>query len=187
MAGAGQQQILKPAQCVGPDHVHHVMAHKRAHCVFAIKNIQVVKPEFGHACQQWIFNRRITARRQTPGVYRLRHFAAEVQGVARFIASFIRHDQFADSRSFDIFTCFALSLKIFYRGLKALVKSGSVRSNGRGAQAGRVSRFNLADSPCFWVWCSGAYSGWRWAVTQTRSYTPYLGRIISLCIGLCAN
>ena len=61
MASAGQQHVLKLAQCIGANHVHNIVANKRPHRAFACKNIQVVEPELGHAGQHRVFKCRVAA------------------------------------------------------------------------------------------------------------------------------
>ena len=79
----GQQQVFKTAQRMGPRHVDQVMAYEGPHRALANIDIEVVKPELGHACQQHVFQLRLTASLQPPGVGLLDHGAVEVLRLSR--------------------------------------------------------------------------------------------------------
>ena len=66
MLGAGQHQVFKLAQCMGPGHIDGIVPCKRSHAALLLVNIEMVEPELCHSGQQRLFNIVAAATGQAP-------------------------------------------------------------------------------------------------------------------------
>ena len=150
MPGAGKQQVLETAQCVGPDGIDDVMADKRAHRSLADGHIQVVEPEFGHAGQQGMFQCRIAARHEPPGDSALRHVAAEQRaaghGGGRRNHGSVRRNCLCAQHLAGVTFSQNVARQVGHRRIETR-QSGW---NRRSLPAGRMSRIDLLQGPRRW-------------------------------------
>jgi hypothetical protein len=155
MASAGQQQVFKPAQCMGANGVEHVVAHVGPHRALACKHIEVVEPELGHAGQQRVLDIRAAAGGQAPGGGLASHLAAE----PCFVLTLAAHLAFAP--------------EFFKQGGERLVKRSQLRRHAWCSAAGGRGHLQLLQGPCLALHAICLQA--RWTVTKARDGPPVFG------------
>ena len=173
VACAGQQQVLKLAQCIGANHIDHIVAHKRTHSALAGEHIEVVEPELGHAGQQRVFHRWVAAGHHAPGGGGLLHVAAK----ARFSGGCGCHRVSHAGRCWRgggtrNAPGFALCVKVPGDVVDGLVKARNQRGNVGCLTAGGVSRVDLLQRPAFGVALRSLGCGGAGPVAQAGCSAP---------------